>query len=112
MPTPTSPPPKRPAKKDPLCHGFYSRWFTPDEIDRLDRDILGDFRDEENQLIVIIDRLLAEMKNSENRTADDYRITSRTVSQALESIATIRRLRESRSKKTAAFFHSKEFFHD
>ena len=47
--------------KNALKHGLYSRWFTRDERRRLDLDPLGRLIDEENSLIVMIDRIFASM---------------------------------------------------
>jgi hypothetical protein len=98
--TPSSP--DRRDKKDPLRHGIYSQFFTPDEMAFLDNDPLRDLRDEENGLNLIVHRLLAEMKDSGNMTASDYRAVSRAVSFALGSIATIGKVRDTGAKGRSA----------
>ncbi len=78
--------------KNASRHGLYSRWFTRQEHERLDRDMLGKLQDEENSLSIIIDRIYASMAEEE-MNHDRYLAASRAVSLAVGRIESIHRTR-------------------
>jgi hypothetical protein len=80
--------------KNALKHGFYSHTFSRKEIQRLDDDVDGEFRDEEEILRVLIARTAESVKNIE-LTHKEYESILRAVSLASMCIVNIHRCRKS-----------------
>ena len=78
--------------KNAFKHGFYSRWFTRQAHERLDRDMLGKLQDEENSLCIIIDRVFATF-DSEEVSNEKYIAATRTVALGVGRIESIHRTR-------------------
>jgi hypothetical protein len=77
-----------------LRHGFYSHAFTRRERERLQKEVAGEFRDEEFLLGVIIDRAWQAIQESD-MPYDEWLDAVRTISQAIgrkESLSRTRRL--------------------
>ena len=79
--------------KNALKHGFYSHTFSRKEIQRLDNDVDGEFRDEEEYLHVLIDRVAESAENTLLTHAEKL-ATLRAVSLASECILNIHRSRK------------------
>src|SRR3990172_2853797 len=78
--------------KNAFKHGFYSRWFTRQEHERLDGEALGKLQDEENSLSILIGRVFATF-NSEEMSNEKYLAATRTVALAVGRIESIHRTR-------------------
>jgi hypothetical protein len=79
--------------KNALKHGFYSHTFSRKEIQRLDNDVEGEFRDEEEYLRVLIARVAESTENTQ-LTHSEKLATLRAVSLASECILSIHRSRK------------------
>ena len=79
--------------KNALKHGFYSHTFSRKEIKRLDNDVEGEFRDEEEYLRVLIARTAESSKTTQLTHAENL-ATLRAVSLASETILSIHRARK------------------
>jgi hypothetical protein len=79
--------------KNALKHGFYSHTFSRKEIQRLDEDVEGEFRDEEEYLQVLIARTAESGENTQLTHAEKLS-TLRTVSLATACILSIHRARK------------------
>ncbi len=79
--------------RNALKHGFYSHTFSRKEIQRLDADIQGEFRDEEEYLRVLIARTAESVKN-EKLTYKEYESLLRAVSLASKTIISIHHSRK------------------
>lgn len=77
-----------------LKHGFYSRFFTRQEREHLDKDMAGEFRDEELLLDIIINRAW-EAIHKMDLPGEEWLAAVRIISQAIgrkESLVRSRRL--------------------
>ena len=79
--------------KNALKHGFYSHTFSRKELQRLDEDVEGEFRDEEEYLRVLIARTAESVKN-EKLTHKEYESILRAVSLASKTIISIHHSRK------------------
>ena len=79
--------------KNAIKHGFYSHTFSRKEIQRLDNDVDGEFRDEEEYLHVLIDRVAESAENTQLTHAEKL-ATLRAVALASECILNIHRSRK------------------
>jgi hypothetical protein len=79
--------------KNALKHGFYSNFFSRKEIQRLDDDVKGEFRDEEEYLRVQIARVAESAENTKLTHAEKL-ATLRAVSFASMCIVSIHRSRK------------------
>jgi hypothetical protein len=79
--------------KNALKHGFYSNTFSRKEIKRLDDDVEGEFRDEEEFLRVLIART-AESVEKTQLTHAEYLAALIAVSLAMGRIESIHRSRK------------------
>jgi len=82
-----------PGNNNALKHGFYSHTFTPYEIERLDHNVLGEFKDEEALMRSLISRSAESMKDGE-MTHIDYVIALRAVVLAVGRIESLHRTRK------------------
>jgi hypothetical protein len=76
-----------------LKHGFYARYFTKAEVDRLDTDVKGELQDEEELLRLYLARVAATIKDG-HMDHDKYVSDTRTVSLAVGRIESIQRSRK------------------
>lgn len=76
-----------------LKHGFYSRYFTKLEVDRLDTDVKGELQDEEELLRLYLARVAATLEDA-HMDHDKYVSDTRTVSLAIGRIESIQRSRK------------------
>jgi hypothetical protein len=79
--------------RNALKHGFYSHTFSRKEINRLDNDVEGEFRDEEEYLRVLMARTAESAKNTQ-LTHAEYLATLRAISLASVCILNIHRSRK------------------
>ncbi len=101
--TPEGPTRKRGAprgNKNAIKHGFYSHTFSRKEIQRLDNDVEGEFRDEEEYLRVLIARTSESAENTILTHAEKL-ATLRAVSLASLCILNIHRTRKAIFDKQA-----------
>ena len=78
--------------KNALKHGFYSHTFSRREIQRLDDDVQGELRDEEEYLRVLIPRT-AESAQTSQLTHAEKQSTLRAVTLAMGRIESLHRTR-------------------
>ena len=76
-----------------LKHGFYSHSFTKLDLKRLENNVQGELRDEEELVRVLIDYTVNSMKD-EKMNHDRYIVALRAVSLALGRIESIHRSRK------------------
>ncbi len=86
--------------KNALKHGFYSHTFSRKELDRLDNDVEGEFRDEEEYLRVMMARVAESAENTILTHAEKL-ATLRAVSLASMCILNIHRSRKAIFDKQA-----------
>ena len=82
-----------PHNTNAVKHGFYSRWFTRQENQRLGRDFQGRLDDEEASLNILIYRIFASM-HVEEMNHDKYVAATRAVALAVGRIESIHRSRK------------------
>jgi hypothetical protein len=82
-----------PGNQNALKHGFYSHSFTRFDLKRLENNVQGELKDEEELVRLLIDYSVHSMKD-ENMNHDRYIIALRTVSLALGRIESIHRSRK------------------
>jgi hypothetical protein len=76
-----------------LKHGFYSRYFTKAEVDRLENGIQGELQDEESLIRLYLARVAETLKDGQ-MTHDKYIYDLRTISLAVGRIESIQRSRK------------------
>jgi hypothetical protein len=83
----------QPGNNNAYKHGFYAHTFTSSENERLDNNILGEFKDEEALMRSLISRSAEAMKKGE-MTYYDYIVALRAVVLAVGRLESLHRTRK------------------